>query len=78
MKITSEIVGGLRNSSYLYYIRKEIIKTAIMNRKALLNKIKDLSNKYQIVLKWDKIKLQNEDELNNILGMIGRIYKYNN
>ena len=49
-----------------------------MKKKELLNQIADLSNKYQIVLKWDKIKLQNEDELNNILGMIGRIYKYNN
>ena len=49
-----------------------------MKKKELLNQIADLSNKYQIVLKWDKIKLQNEDELNKILGMIGRIYKYNN
>jgi len=46
-----------------------------MSRKELLNKIENLSNEYQMVLKWDKIKLQSNEELNNILGMIERVYK---
>ena len=46
-----------------------------MDRTKLLKQIEDLSNEYQMVLKWDKIKLQSDDELNRILGMIERIYK---
>jgi|TARA_R100000093_G_C1911285_1_gene62841 hypothetical protein len=46
-----------------------------MNRIKLLKQIEDLSNKYLMVLDWDKIELQSNDELNRILGMIERIYK---
>tara|TARA_Y100000310_G_scaffold273700_1_gene289313 strand:+ start:43 stop:189 length:147 start_codon:yes stop_codon:yes gene_type:complete len=46
-----------------------------MSRIKLLKQIEDLSNKYLMVLDWDKIELQSNDELNRILGMIERIYK---
>ena len=46
-----------------------------MNRIKLLNQIKELSTKYQMVLDWNKIELQSDDELERILGMIERIYK---
>ena len=46
-----------------------------MNRIELLDKLEELSIKYQMVLDWGKIQHLSIDGLNNVLGMIKRIYK---
>jgi len=63
-------LGLTRILPYIYSIRLRD-----MNRIKLLNQIKELSTKYQMVLDWNKIELQSDDELERILGMIERIYK---
>ena len=44
-------------------------------RDILLKKIEDLSNKYQMVLKWDLIELQSVEVLNMILNDLVDVYK---
>ena len=44
-------------------------------RDILLKKIEDLSNKYQMTLKWDLIKLQSVEVLNMILNDLVDVYK---
>ena len=44
-------------------------------RDILLKKIEDLSNKYQMALKWDLIKLQSVEVLNMILNDLVDVYK---
>ena len=44
-------------------------------RDILLKKIEDLSNKYQMELKWDLIELQSVEVLNMILNDLVDVYK---
>ena len=44
-------------------------------RDILLKKIEDLSNKYQMTLKWDLIELQSVEVLNMILNDLVDVYK---
>ena len=44
-------------------------------RDILLKKIEDLSNKYQMALKWDLIELQSVEVLKGILNNIDIVYK---
>ena len=44
-------------------------------RDILLKKIEDLSNKYQMTLKWDLIGLQSVEVLNMILNDLVDVYK---
>ena len=70
MSKTTDYVIELRNEEFILSDPE-----LHSERDILLKKIEDLSNKYQMTLKWDKIEVQSVEVLKGILNNIDIVYK---